>query len=150
MNDDRRAYRQTLGTFATGVCVVTIGEPGNGLGLTINSFTSVSLEPRLILWCLDDRSDRYAAFNAADRFSVHILSEDQQPLSERFAFGTPTISAHEADLFDGALGRLDCRVYQRIDVGDHQVMIGEVETFNSRPGTPLLYVRGQYGQVKSA
>ncbi|MFN3229585.1 MAG: flavin reductase family protein [Asticcacaulis sp.] len=150
MNDDRRAYRQTLGTFATGVCVVTIGEPGNGLGLTINSFTSVSLDPRLILWCLDYRSDRFAAYSAASTFRLHILSEAQQALSERFAFGDAAIGADETDLFDGALGQLDCRVHQRLDVGDHQVMIGEVVTFNSRPGAPLLYVRGQYGQVKSA
>jgi len=71
--DETLAYRQALGSFATGVCVVTADSPLGPMGLTINSFTSVSLEPRLLLWCIDERSERWPVFAAAERFAVHVL-----------------------------------------------------------------------------
>ena len=83
---DPQAYRRALGGFATGVCVVTAHTSEGPLGITVNSFTSVSLNPPLILWCLDQKSWRHDAFAAADRFAVHMLPVDDKALSDRFAW----------------------------------------------------------------
>lgn len=84
---DTAAYRRALGAFATGVCVVTADSPAGPLGITVNSFTSVSLTPRLVLWCLDERSDRWPVFAAAERFAIHVLPSTDKPLASRFAKG---------------------------------------------------------------
>ena len=152
--DDRTAYRRTLGAFATGVCVVTAHTSDGPYGITVNSFTSVSLNPRLILWCLDAASDRHALFEAAERFAVHVLPVEDREMSDRFAWGVCQLSPDEFDMANpepprlrNALARLDCVTVQRVPMGDHLTIVGEVRSHESRPGDALTYFRGRYGSA---
>lgn len=152
---DKRAYRRALGAFATGVCVVTADTSEGPLGITVNSFTSVSLDPPLILWCLDEASDRWPAFAAADRFAVHVLNAEGQPDSERFAWGICRLEADEyvADpdgppLMPHAVARFVCSTADRIQMGDHMVIVGRVESFESAPGDALVFYKGRYGRAE--
>ena len=145
-------YRRALGGFATGVCVVTAKTPGGAYGITVNSFTSVSLRPPLVLWCLDDRSDRYQAFAEADRYAIHVLPVEDREMSDRFAWGACRLTddefesdAPEPPRLRNALVRLDCRAHSRTTMGDHLVIVGEVIGFEHRTGAALTYYRGKYG-----
>lgn len=149
---DAAAYRRALGGFATGVCVVTAHTVEGPLGITVNSFTSVSLDPPLILWCLDQKSWRHDAFAAADRFAVHMLPVEDKELSDRFAWGVCRLAMEEFDSSSpepprlrNALTRLECRTHDRIVMGDHLAVVGAVERFETRPGTALTFYRGRYG-----
>lgn len=146
------AYRRALGAFATGVCVVTARTDAGALGITINSFTSVSLEPRLVLWCLHERSERWTTFAAADRFAIHVLSAEARDTAARFARGVCDLSADEladagegAPRLPGAVARFECRTHERIQMGDHLVIVGEVIDFEAAEGDSLLFHRGRYG-----
>lgn len=149
---DSAAYRRALGGFATGVCVVTAHTTEGPFGITVNSFTSVSLSPPLILWCLDRNSDRHDAFARADRFAVHMLPVEDREMSDRFAWGICRLSEDEFDnasaeppRLKNALTRLDCVATDRIVMGDHLTIVGAVEAFETRPGSALTYYRGRYG-----
>ncbi|HRO32659.1 MAG TPA: flavin reductase family protein [Brevundimonas sp.] len=148
----RRAYRDALGVFSTGVCVVTAHTPDGAFGITVNSFTSVSLDPPLVLWCLDQASERHDLFAAADRFAVHVLPVEDREMSDRFAWGVCRLSPDEFDTEDpapprlkNALARLDCTTEQRVPMGDHLTIVGRVQAFDSRAGDALTYYRGRYG-----
>jgi 3-hydroxy-9,10-secoandrosta-1,3,5(10)-triene-9,17-dione monooxygenase reductase component len=153
--DESKAYRRALGAFATGVAVVaTAGGPnGAASAITVNSFTSVSLEPRLVLWCLDDGSDRYDTFAGAETWGISVLERSQEGLSSRFARqGGHEIQAHEvirtegaALVLPGALAQFTCRTYATHVMGDHLVIVGEVLDFAAAPGEGLTYFRGKYG-----
>jgi flavin reductase (DIM6/NTAB) family NADH-FMN oxidoreductase RutF len=154
---DVREYRRALGAFATGVAVVTTADGCGGvIGITINSFTSVSLDPPLVLWCLDDASDRRDPFVVTERFCVNILGADDSALSDRFAKGEeyrlgpeeldPTLN--DPPRLRHALSRLACTVRQRTQVGDHLVIIGEVTEFDAGEGDGLLYFRGRYARAR--
>ena len=149
---DVAAYRQALGGFATGVCVVTAHTDEGPFGITVNSFTSVSLNPPLILWCLDRASWRHDAFASAGRFAVHMLPVEDREMSDRFAWGVCRLSSDEFDSsspepprLKNALTRLDCLARDRIVMGDHLTIVGEVQAFETRPGDALTYYRGRYG-----
>lgn len=151
---DAAEYRRALGAFATGVCVVTADSDAGPLGITINSFTSVSLTPRLVLWCLDEKSERWAPFSAAERFSIHVLDASSQDLSNRFAKGVGLLAEGEYLRVDdapprlpGAIARFDCRTHQRVQMGDHMTIVGEVEAFEASDGPTLTYFRGRYGMA---
>lgn len=146
------AYRRALGAFATGVCVVTADTQAGPLGITVNSFTSVSLNPRLVLWCLDERSERWPVFAAAENFAIHVLPAGDRELAARFARGYCTLSEGEftrtADGPPGlpeALARFDCVAHERIQMGDHLMIVGRVDRFTSTDGQALTYYRGRYG-----
>lgn len=151
---DARAYRRALGGFATGVCVVTAHTKDGPLGITVNSFTSVSLDPPLVLWCMDIKSDRHDAFAGAERFAVHMLPVEDQEMSDRFAWGAARLSEDEFDTGNqeppclrNAVTRLSCDMHQQIVMGDHLVIVGHVKQFKTRPGDALTYFRGKYGQA---
>ena len=151
---DAKAYRKALGGFATGVCVVTAHTAEGPLGITVNSFTSVSLDPPLVLWCLDIKSDRHDAFAGAERFAVHMLPVEDREMSDRFAWGVCTLSDDEFEVGDpaptrlrNAVTRLDCTTHDRIVMGDHLVIVGRVTAFDTHPGDALTYFRGKYGQA---
>lgn len=153
--DDARAYRRALGCFATGVCLITVAHADGPAAITVNSFTSVSLHPRLILWCLDAGSDRYRVFAEAEAFGVNILSADQQQISARFA--APGAVRVEPDLVETwgpapvlrhGLARLGCTVTRRDVMGDHLVIVGAVERFDAAVGAGLTYFRGRYGEAQ--
>lgn len=149
---DRTRYRRALGAFSTGVCVVTAHTPEGAFGITVNSFTSVSLDPPLVLWCLDAKSERHGLFAAAERFAVHVLPVEDRGMSDRFAWGVCRLSEDEFDTADpapprlkNALARLDCVAEQRLPMGDHLTIVGRVLDFDSRAGDALTYFRGRYG-----
>ncbi len=150
---DTAAYRRALGAFATGVCVVTADSPAGPLGITVNSFTSVSLTPRLVLWCLDERSDRWPVFAAAERFAIHVLPSTDRPLASRFAKGVSLLGEgefvrpadHSPPCLPEALVRFECLTHDRIQMGDHLIIVGRVETFHDAGGEALTFFRGRYG-----
>jgi flavin reductase (DIM6/NTAB) family NADH-FMN oxidoreductase RutF len=145
---DPRAFRMALGQFATGVTVVTtVGADGRPQGLTVNSFCSVSLEPPLVLVCVDKRSETHEGFQASGVFGISVLAEEQQDVSERFALagrskfeGFPLLTGGSgAPLVPGALAHLECRLHAAHDGGDHRIYVGEVLNLAVRAGRPLLY-----------
>ncbi len=151
------AYRRALGAFATGVCVVTADTADGPLGITVNSFTSVSLEPRLILWCLDERSERWPVFAAAQRFAVHVLAAEDEAEARRFAGGVARLDAEEFTLasdgaprLDRAAAWFDCATHERIQMGDHMMIIGRVEAFHDETRPVLTFHRGRYGRLGDA
>jgi flavin reductase (DIM6/NTAB) family NADH-FMN oxidoreductase RutF len=150
---DAKALRQALGTFATGVTVVATREPGGEpRGFTANSFTSVSLDPPLILVCIAKAAASCPVFSAASHFAVSVLAERQKDVSSLFASKAPDKFA-SADWRPGPAGSpiiadaaawFDCRRHQLVDAGDHVVLIGEVLGFDHTPERPLGYCRGAY------
>jgi flavin reductase (DIM6/NTAB) family NADH-FMN oxidoreductase RutF len=150
---DDRAFRRACGQFATGVTIATVvDQAGNPHGLTVNSFTSVSLKPPLILICIDHRSSVVEPFRAASSFALNILTEQQRWLSDRFAqrlverFDGIAWKAGVtgAPVFDGSLALIECLLRQSIDVGDHAVIIGEMVHAELGHGTPLIYYGSNY------
>lgn len=151
------AFKAACGRYATGVSVVTTtGPDGSPAGLTVNSFTSVSLDPPLVLFCLDRAAGSFVDFEGADRFAVNVLSESQREISNLFA--TPGIAnrfehvAHRIDggglpLLDHVLARLVCGIENRYAGGDHVIIVGRVERIDmgGTDGKPLVYYRGGYG-----
>jgi len=153
VDDASTDYRRALGSFATGVTVVTAEDAEGPLGLTVNSFTSVSLEPRLILWCLDDVCDRRHVFHNAERFAVNVLAAGEHDASRRFARGAWRLDREELDhgeigvpLLRGALARFECETRDRIQMGDHQIIVGEVLAYETSEGDGLVFFRGRYGR----
>jgi flavin reductase (DIM6/NTAB) family NADH-FMN oxidoreductase RutF len=153
-------FRRVTGAFTTGVTVITVERaPGLVHGMTANSFTSVSLDPLLVLICVDHEARLLSFLKSQRRFGVSILREGQQTLSEYFAKceQTPGEDAHLGiryrwtssgiPLLDGALAQLACNVVGEHPAGDHTIFIGEVETMESRDGEPLLFHRGQYRRL---
>lgn len=153
--DEERAYRWALGGFATGVVLITTDGPTGPVGIVVNSFTSVSMEPRLVLWCLGDASDRFAVFAGAGHWGVNILAAEQQDISARFArpgaFDASDLQMDrlaEAPVLRGAVTHLSCRTRDRRAVGDHLLIVGEVIAFESaESGNGLTYFRGRYGRA---
>ncbi|KYP81764.1 flavin reductase family protein [Ferroacidibacillus organovorans] len=150
---DAQTFRASLGRFASGVTVVTTSHGEQRAGLTVSAFSSVSLEPPLILVCIDKRSSAIDQIDASQVFAVHILSEAQVDLSNRFAsrsedkfagldfeksaFGNPKLP--------DALVFLDCRVSQKIDAGDHFIYVGLIEEAEvAEEKQPLVYFSGGY------
>lgn len=151
---DSMEYRRALGTYPTGVTVVTtLAQDETPVGITVNSFVSVSLEPPLVLWALNVRSPKLAAFEAAPRFAVNVLGEDQAGLSRHFASRQPDLFKTVATrpglagmpLIAGAAAHIQCRSHARHDGGDHVILVGRVERFDFTVGTrPLVFAAGRY------
>ena len=150
---DPRALRNAFGAFMTGVTVVTTKEPsGAPRGFTANSFTSVSLDPPLLLVCLGKNAATRPVFESAAGFAVNILSESQQPVAALFASKTQDRFAQVdwregpfgAPLIDGAVAWFDCSRHQLVEAGDHIILIGRVEAFDAAEGNGLGYARGGY------
>lgn len=155
---DARQFRAALGMFATGVTIVTTRSPeGEAVGLTANSFNSVSLEPPMVLWSLAKSSRSLASFQAATWWNVHVLAENQEALSNRFAGGGGDKFAglaledgsERAPLIAGCSARFECRTAFQYDGGDHLIFVGEVVGHSSSDEPPLLYVGGKYATALS-
>jgi flavin reductase (DIM6/NTAB) family NADH-FMN oxidoreductase RutF len=150
-----QGYRRAMSAFATGVTVVSAaGADGRMAGITVNSLTSVSLQPRLLLWCLGDQSARYDFFAAADTWGVTVLGAGDEALAQRFARAeTEAVAPEEAELFGGAavlragIAHIACRTHEKRPAGDHLIIIGEVMDFRVKPGAALTFFRGLYGGV---
>lgn len=154
---DTREFRKALGSFTTGVTVVTTCYPRDGedVGLTVNSFNSVSLEPPMVLWSLDRSAKSLPAFSAASHFAVHILAEDQEQLSTRFACpeddrfaGLNIVRGPDGiPMLEHCAARFVCRTAFKYEGGDHLIFVGEVVGFDHQELPPLLYHGGQYAQL---
>lgn len=150
---DSRQFRNVLGRFATGVTVVTTAAAdGTPLGVTVNSFTSVSLDPPLVLFCLERDAFCRPAFERASHFAVNILGSGQRALSDRFAEPSQDkwndlefrTGDHGCPLLPGTLGALECERHAMHDGGDHVILIGRVVSLDANSGSPLVYFRGAY------
>jgi 3-hydroxy-9,10-secoandrosta-1,3,5(10)-triene-9,17-dione monooxygenase reductase component len=152
--DKTRLFRNALGAFATGVTIVTTRSPdGADVGVTANSFNSVSLDPPMILWSLAKTSTSFDAFMVAEYFAVHVLAMNQEALSGRFAksntdkFSGLTVERgrDEIPLLPGCAARFQCRAAYRHEGGDHIILVGEVEDFDHDGHAPLAFHGGRYG-----
>ncbi len=150
---DAKQFRSALGAFTTGVTIVTTRDrDGNDVGLTVNSFNSVSLDPPLVLWSLARSSGSLQAFMDSEYFAVHILAADQEKLSNLFAqrgadkfAGLAVTRGHgETPLLDGSSARFECRSAFRYAGGDHEIFVGEVITFEYFNRPPLVFQGGKY------
>ncbi len=154
---DQRSLRDALGTFATGVTIITtMSREGKPIGLTANSFTSVSLDPPLVLFCLDRRGYSFAHFQQSTHFAVNVLASGQQDISNHFAKPSedkwaemvPDLCGVGCPAFKDALAIFECATHRIHDGGEHVIIVGKVLSYNFQPdGTPLLYYRGHYGRI---
>lgn len=151
--DTSRSFRNALGAFTTGVTVVTASTPAGPIGMTVNSFASVSLDPPLVLWSPAKSSSRHEAFTSALHFVIHVLSADQDLLSARFTRGGMAFDALDWDentegapVIPGTLARFECERANIHDAGDHTLIIGRVLRAAHREGDPLCFSRGTFGR----
>ena len=147
------ALRRSLGHFATGVTVVTCCAPdGRPCGITANSFSSVSLEPPLVLWNIAKVSNSLNAYLAAEYFAIHVLRAEQQYMAEHFARTDHTryngiehtVSQQNVPILPDVLARFDCRTHEIHEGGDHHIIVGEVLAHSADDGAPLLFFGGEY------
>lgn len=155
---DRALFRRACAQFATGVVVATVVDSAGGPhGLTVNSFTSVSLDPPLVLFCIDLRAAVLPHFQAASHFAINVLASHQRDLSNRFAskpdqrFDGVAWRPGEtgAPVLDGCIAHLECLVRQVMEGGDHLIFLGEVVAAESPGGDPLLYFSSRYQSLKA-
>jgi len=149
-----------MGSFATGVTIVTVDLDGEVQGMTANAFASVSLDPLLLLVCVDHNARTHAHLHAKKRFGINILAQNQRVISEYYA---RPVHAHEhaeeeagarfertaqgTPILQGALAYLECRLQSTQEAGDHTIFIAEVEDVVVREGEPLLFFRGKYRNI---
>ena len=150
-------FRSALSRFASGVTVVTTkDETGKLHGITVSAFSSVSLDPPLVLVCIERSAGSHHVFQQTGVFVVNVLSADQRNLSERFASQTAerfegvdmTLNIDGIPLLSNCLANLECRVKLTADGGDHSIFIGEVESASIEEGDPLIYFRGDYRTIE--
>lgn len=151
-------YRDALGQYATGIAVATTrGPDGRKIGVTANSFTSVSLDPPLVSWCPSKAASHLRELESATHFAVNVLAADQHQLSRQFAAPTQDSTMQDKfegvdiieglaglPLIDGAVARFQCHTVQQIDAGDHLIFLGEVERYDANGGDPLVFHLGRY------
>lgn len=157
MSIDPSTFRTTMGHYPTGVCVITsIGDDGRALGMTVGTFTSVSIDPPLIGFFPDKKSSSWPEIAATGKLCVNVLAQDQEWLGRRFA-------ARDADRFadvvhdhspsglpilDGAVAWIDCSIHSVSDAGDHYLVLGAVESMAiERPAAPLVFHQGRFAHV---
>jgi 3-hydroxy-9,10-secoandrosta-1,3,5(10)-triene-9,17-dione monooxygenase reductase component len=151
-------FRRAMGAFATGVTVVSAARADGRLtGMTVNSMTAVSLQPRLILWCLGDKSDRYEHFAEADAWGLTVLGAGDEQIARRFAkHGADPLAPADVEDYAGApvlngvgLAHLSCVTHDRRIAGDHLIIIGEVRAFRMLDGAGLMFFRGRFGRAET-
>lgn len=147
------ALKEAMGCFATGITVVTTHYKGADVGMTCNSFNTVSLDPALVLWSVQKTTASHEAFTNSRGYTVSILGADQEAIAHRFARGTSaerfaglpvTRLPTSRTVIDGAVAWFDCVLENVVEAGDHDVLIGRVLEFASGPGAPLGYVHGRF------
>jgi flavin reductase (DIM6/NTAB) family NADH-FMN oxidoreductase RutF len=153
-------FRKAMGSFATGVTIITVDLDGEVHGMTANAFASVSLDPLLVLVCVDSSTRTHEHLHSRKRFGINVLSADQRAISEYYARPDRThehaeteVAArfertkHGTPMLHGSLAFLECRLHSAQEAGDHTIFIAEVEDVVVREGEPLLFFRGKYRQV---
>jgi flavin reductase len=157
MSTTQEEFRRAMGCFATGVTVITVDDYGKVEGMTANAFTSVSLDPILVLVCVSHKARTHAHIHARKRFGINVLSEHQRKISEHYALAErdPALAEQEAGarfdrtkhgtpVLSGALAYLECRLQTTHEAGDHTIFIAEVEDVIVHEGRPLLYFQSAY------
>ena len=157
MSFDSRDFRDALGRFATGICVITFApKDGKPFGMTVNSFASVSLDPPLVLWSLQKNSDVYDEIVSAERYGINILSSEQQALSDQYAKKSDhdlspehySLGKTGSPVLKNSIVSFECASEAQYDGGDHLIIVGRVlEMENSPTGDPLLFVSGKYREL---
>lgn len=156
---DARQLRDVLGCFATGVTVVTtLGDGGAPVGLVVNSFSSVSLDPPQILWSIALSAPSRGAFARHPGFAVNVMGAEAKdetlgfarPSADKFAGVDWAPGVHGVPVLGAALATLECEVEQRIISGDHEIFIGRVVKIDARDGAPLIFHRGQFAELGQA
>jgi flavin reductase (DIM6/NTAB) family NADH-FMN oxidoreductase RutF len=153
-------FRKAMGCFATGVTIITVDLEGDVHGMTANAFASVSLDPLLVLVCVDHSTRTHAHLQAKKRFGINVLCENQREISEYYARPERSHENAEAEagaqfertkhgtpMLRGSLAYLECRLHSSQPAGDHTIFIAEVEDVVVREGDPLLFFRGKYRMV---
>jgi flavin reductase len=154
-------FREAMGSFATGVTIITLDLEGEVHGMTANAFASVSLDPLLVLVCVDHSARTHAHLHAKKRFGVNILAQHQRLISEYYARASHAGDEHAEEeagarfdrtalgtpILHGALAYLECRLQSTQEAGDHTIFIAEVEDMVVRQGEPLLFFRGGYRKI---
>ena len=157
-NQDPADYRQALSCFATGVTVITARWQDEDWGMTCNSFASVSLEPRLVLWSIRKAARSLEAFTRSGGFTVSVLAQPQQALARQFAAGGMAARfagvpverlGSERLRLSGALAWFDCSMHGMVEAGDHHIVIGQVQAFGWRDAAALGFCRSQFGQFEA-
>lgn len=148
-----REFRDALGCFATGVTIVTAQTESGPIGMTANSFSSLSLDPPLVLWSPAKTSMRFPHFANAQHFAIHVMHANQKPVAQAFAKQGDCFSqvdwasnAHGVPVLQNCLSVFECRQVALHDAGDHAIIVGQVENATLRSGEPLVFVRGSFGQ----
>jgi flavin reductase (DIM6/NTAB) family NADH-FMN oxidoreductase RutF len=154
--EKQQLFKEALGNYPTGVTIVTtFAEKGVPVGLTVNSFASVSLDPLLVLWSIDHRASSLEAFTKGDKFAVHILAADQvelcktfaAPNVDRFAACEWSTSEYGLPVIEGAFAVLQCKMFKTVEAGDHTVLIGQVSDIKVENRNPMLYHRRHFGSI---
>ena len=162
MSVTQAEFRRALASFATGITVITLDSDDEVHGMTANAFTSVSLDPMLVLVCVDQKATTHAQLHAKKRFGVNVLAENHRAISEYYARpgrthdraaeeagATFERTKHGTPVLRGALAYLECRLHTAQDAGDHTIFIAEVEDVVVRDGDPLLYFGSKYRKIGS-
>ncbi len=156
MSIEPQALRRALGVFPTGVTVVTTRDAdGQPLGMTANSFSSVSLDPPIVLWSIRKASNQHAAFTAAEHFAINVLGADQSAIAARYAARDQERFCAEAwsdgiggvPVLDDALARFECKRVACVDMGDHSVIFGAVQHCVTADAAPLVFYRGKFARA---
>lgn len=156
MSLDPREFRNALGSFTTGVCVITATpEGGEPMGMTVNSFASVSLDPALVLWSIQNDSECFPVFENIEKYGINILSAEQMDTSNQYAKkGQHDLLADDVVIGDtgvplikGAITSFECESWARYDGGDHQILVAEVKAMRAADGEPLLFFAGGYREL---
>src|SRR6266705_3840901 len=160
MGLDQETFRQAMGCFATGVTVITVDYEGEIQGMTANAFTSVSLDPLLVLVCVDHQARTHAHLHSRKRFGINVLAEQQRAVAEHYARPDRDPAraekeagakfdrtAHGTPVLHGALAYLECRLQTAQNAGDHTIFIADVEDVVVREGEPLLYFQAKYHEI---
>lgn len=157
MSQDPKAFRNALGQFATGVTVVTtIDKDGNKIGMTANSFSSVSLDPMLVLWSVAKTCKVFEEFNEAKHFAIHVLKADQIDISNQFASSCEdrfqniesTEGAGGVPILNDYCAVFQCEMEARYEGGDHIILVGKVVDFDNRGEAPLVFHAGRYADLE--
>lgn len=154
---DGRAFRRCLGQYPTGVSIITAQHGEKTVGMAVNSFAAVSLDPALVLWSIRCESGSAAAFMEASHFAISVLASSQVETSQLFGSGhedrfnlTPwTAGIGGAPLINGAIAHLECRLAKVYEGGDHWILIGQVERYTRFTGEPLVFAQGQYAVTQN-
>ena len=155
--ENSRELRNALGRFGTGVTIVTALADGQPIGITVNSFASVSLDPALVLWSVAKASARYPYFESAQHYAIHVLDQNQTSLASLFARDAQCFDqcdwhagTNGIPLIEGTVARFECEKLSSHDGGDHAIVVGRVVRAAHSNGEPLMFVGGEFGRFVSA